>query len=79
MATRLYTPQGWFNGDDDSEPALIHAERADDAISLTIERQADWLDGTASADAYLSPADALRLAGQLERAAEDAIAALRVE
>lgn len=76
MAARLYTLHGWFDSDDDAAPALVYASRADDAISLTIARQADWLDGTASADVHLSPADALRLAGQLERAAEDAIAAM---
>jgi hypothetical protein len=71
------TRAGWFNGADDSESAVLHAEAtAENEVLIEIQSDADWKghgDDRPGANAHLNPIDALELSDQLRQAAVDAL------
>lgn len=73
----IYSPAGWFNSNDDSESALVHAESTDlNEVAVEIESNADWKghgDERPKATVHLNPIAAIELAEQLRHAAIQAL------
>jgi hypothetical protein len=71
----ITTIEGWFNGRDSSEQALVQAEAvAGDEVLLRIDSLAKWRgDEIIGAQAHIDAADAIILGEQLTEAGRAAI------